>query len=145
MLTSNCGDASEVAPGIYVGGCPDIGCRVYDVIVLAAKEYQPASESFPGVKVIHVPMDDTDPMSNEAARTAIRTAMAVATLRRKGNKILVSCWAGLNRSGLIAALAIKLLYKVNTTQAISVIRNARGSFALNNPAFVRLIGAFSND
>lgn len=142
MLRASHCDANEVAPGIYVGSRPDYEeCRSYEVIVFAAKEYQPSATDFPGIKIIHAPMDDTDPMSKEDTTTALRTAMTVAALRRKGNRVLVTCWAGLNRSGLIAALALKLLYKTNATQAIQRVRNARGPWAISNNAFVRLIGA----
>lgn len=53
----------------------------------------------------------------------------------KGNKILVRCQAGLNRSGLVTALIlIQLGYEPG--DAIDLIRKNRGSIALYNTEYV---------
>jgi hypothetical protein len=52
----------EIAPGLYQGSKPPFGTELkdlgFDVLVLAAREIQPASVYFPGIEVIHAPIDD---------------------------------------------------------------------------------------
>lgn len=59
-----------------------------------------------------------------------------------GEDVLSSCALGLNRSGLISAFTLVKL-GFTGTEAISMIRRARGMGALYNPAFRRIIRAFA--
>ena len=49
--------------------------------------------------------------------------------------MLVHCWAGLNRSGVVSARALMFM-GVPVTDAIARVRAARGAWALSNAAFV---------
>ena len=56
-------DTTEIIPKLlYMGGVPSIGYAVrnagFDVLVLCASEYQPPARDFPGVQVIHCPLED---------------------------------------------------------------------------------------
>jgi len=85
------------------GSAPPPGVRMpFDVIVLAAEEYQP---SLPGFIVIRAPLDDANPSAYE--RALIRaTAKEVANYIRAGKRVLVTCFMGRNRSGVIAGHAL---------------------------------------
>lgn len=68
-------------------------------------------------------------------------ARLVAKHQKKGQTVLVTCYAGQNRSGLVAALALMTL-GMGARPAIERIRAARGPQALSNPSFVNMIQNF---
>ena len=133
-------DADRIAPGLYIGSAPAEETKLpFDILVLAAKEYQPR-EAFAHIAVVHVPLDDNfDHMTRDEVAAAIHVGRNVAVWLRKGQRVLVTCMAGKNRSGLISALALRYRYAANATTAIQAVRRARLG-ALSNPRFVELIG-----
>jgi protein-tyrosine phosphatase len=50
-----------------------------------------------------------------------------------GLRVLVRCRAGMNRSGLIAALALTELTDMTYDQAVQHLRRTRGRYVLYNP------------
>lgn len=134
-------EASEVVPGLYIGSKPAPGRHAFDVIVLAAEEYQPHAMRFPGSEVIHMPLDDAPwrNMRPEEIAGAVRTGEAVARHIRAGRRVLVSCAMGLNRSSLVAAIAMHNAHGMGADEIIMRIRRARGQWALSNPNFEKLL------
>lgn len=75
----------------------------------------------------------------EAARAARGTALAL----RDGRRVLVTCNAGRNRSGLVVVLALLALFpELAPADAVRIVRERRvspdGARALTNEDFVRL-------
>ena len=135
------GAVSEVVRGLYVGSKPPPGRHGMDVIVLAAAEYQPPAHLFPGAEVIHAPLDD-DPrraMTDEEIATATRAAARVSRQLREGRRVLSTCQMGLNRSSLVAALAMQEVYGMSADEIVGKLRRARGQWALSNPNFEKLL------
>ena len=133
--------ANRVVSGVWMGSAPPDGMRVrdggFDVVVLAAAEYQPAASLFPGIEVIHAPLDDARPSKRQIG-IALHAANEVVKRRREHKRVLVTCYLGLNRSGLITALALVQL-GVRPKTAIACVRAARGDRALHNEHFVSII------
>lgn len=119
---------------IAQGSAPPVNVALpFDVVVLAAMEYQPA---LPGFKVLHVPLDDGPPPTR-ADRAIIRgAARRVADHVRAGDRVLVTCWQGRNRSGVISGLAMREL-GVDGRSAAARIRQARNG--LTNPHFYAIV------
>lgn len=141
-LTSPQVDASRVAPGLYVGSRPQPGLyRWLGVIVLCAKEFQPPSYMYPGVMVVHVPLDDdpTRAMRPDEIALAVSTARTLARCLQAHQRVLATCRMGLNRSALIASLTMQMAYDMSPDETIKRIRSVRGPFALRNPGFRWLI------
>jgi hypothetical protein len=65
-------------------------------------------------------------------------ARQVADLVRGGKKVAVNCAAGLNRSGLLVARALIDLGH-EPAQAVFLVRQARGPWALSNVAFAKYL------
>lgn len=133
---------SRVAPGLFVGSKPAPGrYPAFDVIVLAALEYQPAGALFPDVEVIHVPLDDDPrrPMREDEIAAAVQAGRKIARRLRAGRRVLATCAMGLNRSALVAALAMREVYGMSADETIGRIRRARGPWALSNPNFELLL------
>lgn len=128
--------------GLFVGARPPPGrYRWLAVIVLCAREFQPASRRYPGITVLRAPLDDVPGRSlrSDEIDLAISSARTVKRHLESGQRVLVTCAMGLNRSALIAALALRFVYKMGPDEAIGRLRAARGPEALGNPSFRRLI------
>lgn len=140
-------DASEVDRDLFIGSRPPVNRTVqvegFQVLVLCAKEIQPRSAEygFKGTRmlVIHAPLNDAEPTGLEV-ETALAAASDVAKYVGNGEKTLVTCAAGLNRSALVVALALlRLRPNLTPDEIIERIRRRRAPMALNNPYFVELI------
>ena len=133
---------SEVAPRLFVGSKPPPGRHAdVDVIVLMAMEYQPPAELFPGAEVLHAPLDD-DPrrsMREDEIAAAVKMGDRVARRLRAGRRVLCSCAMGLNRSALVAAIAMHDVYGMGADEIVERLRRARGEWALSNPNFEKLV------
>lgn len=129
-------DAHRIAPKLWMGSRPSpAACKMFDVIVLAAEEHQPELNC----KTIRAPMDDGRPTQQEVI-LALKAAKQVNHERSKGRRVLVSCYMGVNRSGLVTALAM-MLNGSSAKSAITRIRQARRApiTPLSNPHFVALL------
>jgi protein-tyrosine phosphatase len=134
----NLNGADHVHGGLWQGSRPPQGKEIadagFDVLVLTAMEYQPPSEAFPGVRVLHTPLDDAEPTAVERSM-AFGASAAVAEALKRGKRVLVTCQMGLNRSGWVVARALQL-GGVSRRESIAMVRRARGSMALCNDDFV---------
>ena len=118
------------------GSEPPVGTKLpFDVVVLAAIEYQP--ESLPGHLTLHAPLDDSGPPPTPTERALIKyAAKDVARRVRAGQRVLVTCHQGRNRSGVIAGLALVEL-GVSGKEAAKRIRRLRNG--LTNRYFYEMV------
>jgi len=134
-------DADPIAERLWQGAWPPEGEYVrlcgFTMLVLCAVEVQPPAQAYPGVVVVHAPNDDTERMTPGQWRGALRAARRVTGEVRRGGRVLVTCAAGLNRSGLVTALVLHELRgsDLGIGRIVEMIRAARQG-ALSNPAFV---------
>lgn len=133
----------RVAPRLWQGAAPD-PTKVYpefDVIILAAHEFQPRMPRFRGT-LIRAPFDDTQRPTATERRIAIRAAREVAKRLRKHERVLVTCQMGWNRSGLVVGLALRMVSRLSGDEIVERIRKARGPDALSNRSFERIVRGF---
>jgi protein-tyrosine phosphatase len=134
-------DANEIIPGIYQGSKPPKGLHLrkadFTVLVLSAMEYQPAKGTYPGVAVVYAPLDDAELTSREW-EIAKKAALQAARAHRSGKKVLITCYQGLNRSGLITALALHMITGNAGAKIVNHIRRCRAG-ALSNSSFTSAI------
>lgn len=112
----------------------------FDCLVLCAAEYQiPAC--FPHMETMAVPLyDDGEPMRPQEPYEAVKAAGRVIRWLGEGKRVLVTCWQGRNRSGLVCALALcKGPEAMTPDKAIAKIRKARGPGAMRNESFVNFL------
>lgn len=137
-------DADEVAPNIFQASIPTRGTLLrdhgFDVVVLCASSYQPPASEFPGVHVIHAPNEDEQdwPPPKFRLQEAMRAAKEVAALVKQGKRALITCQAGLNRSGLVSALVIHLIYGWSGERCVRQVQKRRED-ALFNRQFVAIL------
>jgi protein-tyrosine phosphatase len=116
------------------GSAPPVGVYIpFDVIVLAAQEYQP---NLPGYEVLRVPLDDGPPPDGQTRARIRLAAHAVANRVRAERRVLVTCWEGRNRSGVIAGLALAEL-GLPGARAAGRIRRLRNG--LTNRYFLQMV------
>ena len=140
-------EASRVWPKIWVGSAPAEHAYFggFSLIALCAVEYQPTLDHFPGKVVRPAFRDTSEPLLKEELARVAEAANAVADEVSQGGRCLVTCMAGLNRSALVAALAIKQLSNLSADQIIATIRANRkpypylGETALYNPQFIDIL------
>lgn len=110
----------------------------FDVIVLSADEFQPHKSLICALaaapQIIYAPLDDAQ-LTESEIRIATAAAENVANAYAEGKKILVTCFQGRNRSGLITALAMHLYYGMSGQEAVSIVKKQRKD-VLTNPSFV---------
>ena len=150
-------NADKVGKNLWVGGLPTDPAAVdqnFDALVLASKEYQDIFpvHKYPKTKLILAPLSDepnapTGPSREERA-VAMKAALEVHDLNKKGKKVLVTCAAGVNRSALIAGLSM-VIAGDSAQHAINRIRKHRkpptGSTPLFNPHFQKLLRDVDNE
>lgn len=131
------------ADRLYANYAPCLSRARIKAVVYAARENQPSMpERF---DVIRARLIDDPRMDRYTAELTARCADEVSDLLvgflRRGESVVTSCWAGLNRSGLMSAMT---LVKLGATpaQAVAQVRAARGPSALGNPVFVRIVDAY---
>lgn len=137
----------EVHPGLSVGGhavagpdgwsLPVVVRDEFDVVVslYEAEGHGPAD----GVEHHYHRMADADLLGRDAVEVA-RLAHLTADRVREGRTVLVRCQAGLNRSSLVAALALVEL-GLQPQEAIDRIRAGRHVNCLFNRSFVEHVRA----
>jgi protein-tyrosine phosphatase len=91
-----------------------------------------------GIHVLRVPLDDVVNPTTSDLRRAAGAAKEVAKLVRSGRRVLVTCAMGLNRSGLVNALALRELTGASGVHCSAHVQNKRKG-ALSNPTFQRLL------
>lgn len=140
-------DATQIGAQVYQGSYanPNLIDRLlarfgFSTLVLCAAELQP-DYSGGCLHIIRAPLDDT----TDQAICAAQFASALRAARRAANasgRILVTCQAGLNRSGLVAALILWMRGAGTMADIINTISERRVtafSHALYNPVFRQLL------
>lgn len=120
--------------------------RVFDVVVFTAQEAIPKPLRAPRGKTAYaLPLDDEfyRPVPSEVATYAHQLAQRLADHVRAREKVLVTCYQGVNRSGLLTALTLMHAYGFSGAQAVQLIRARRkpetGHMVLGNPMFENYI------
>lgn len=132
---------SEIVPGLWQGGVEDgmpLPAHVVHVVSLYRWE---SYRDHPGVRSrLTLTMLDSTSLEDLDGAAIYRAAEWVNACRRglePGQAVLVHCQAGLNRSGVVTALALMLNGDVSSAdEAVELIRTRRSDAVLCNPLFV---------
>jgi len=148
IVVDHCGvPASRIGDRHWQSGFPmpfeDLPKHGIDLVVLAARDAQPTEEDLtfirtkcPGLSIIVCPFDDTTDRAALPGIVKIATGVAARVAQRinEGKEVLITCAAGLNRSGLISGLVLVERYGISGKEAADRVRAARPG-ALSNAVF----------
>lgn len=146
VLAGRPSTANRVHGELWMGAYPPPDSRPgrhFDCLVLCAREYV-VPECFGDMQVASAALnDDGSPMTDDERRAAVRAAGTVIRWSAEGNRVLITCMQGRNRSGLVCALTLcKGPARMTPEQAVRAVRAARGETALVNPDFLRFLHAY---
>lgn len=135
--------ASRIHPRLWQGSKYSLRSRTlvqFRVVVLCADEVQPPLSDFPlGIKVIRCPLrDEETPLSAQDTNQVMHAAQRCARSVLRGRRTLITCNAGLNRSGLVMATTLHLLTGQPGFECARVVQRRRPG-ALYNRTFLREI------
>ena len=137
-------NADPLTETLWQGGAPPQGRAVarhgFRTLVLCAFENQPADSAFPGVKVLRVPLDDSLRVLTAAEQHQIIETAGAMARRMRYSPVLCTCAEGINRSGLLSAVALLLATNSSARDIIEHVRRRRPR-ALSNPNFVAFVEA----
>lgn len=133
---------TEIRPLLWMGGHEWIGPAGEPRQAVVTDEFDLVISLFardghgPGPGVEHLVFEIPDASLNSAQIDGARRLGAIAAEAvRQGRNTLVRCRAGYNRSGLVVGQALIDLGR-SAPDAITLIRERRGSTALHNESFV---------
>lgn len=138
-------DWTEVAPNLYVGGlatnrtrgCATVDCTPghFDFVVSLA---HPEDENGTADThlILHAMADG--PFKGDNVNDVEAASEMVVSRLVMGQKVLVRCMAGINRSSLVAAL-VMIKQGLTADEAINKIRSERSPYCLFNPAYVEYL------
>lgn len=125
-------DIVKVCEHLYFGAMPPNGsdlssvCAGAHVFVCMGEIGDPQNLRFEGASCTHVPVFDNDlPLHPMQRVSFMNTAEQVAERLKKGMNTIVMCRAGMNRSALVCALALKMMGS-DPEEIIGQLRKVRG-------------------
>lgn len=130
-------DYSKIHVRLYQGAKPDLehDYAAFTMIVLCAEEHQPELPNFRG-KLIHAGFNDTDTPTQQDILVAGSAAEVVFRELVGGGTVLVTCYQGRNRSGLVVGLVLGR--RMNGEVALARVRESRPG-ALTNLTYAELV------
>jgi len=135
---------NRLAQGAFPGNTPKI-FEHFDVVVYTAEECQPKFRNLPrGKQAYYAQLDDDiyRPVSQEIERNLWQLAGTCADHVRRGHRVLITCYMGANRSGLLMGLTLMRLNGMSGANAVALIKQRRTSSeqeALSNPMFEQFL------
>ncbi|MGC9540863.1 protein-tyrosine phosphatase family protein [Streptomyces sp. UG1] len=138
---------SEIVPGLWMGGHEFRGRTGQLEFAVVRDEFDlvqtllslPGHGPDPGVEHHVWPIPD-GPLDGTQLAGVIRLAEAACEALDGGRRVLVRCYHGYNRSGLVIAHAL-VRRSQSAEQAIRLIRSRRSPWALHNELFVDYLRA----
>ncbi|GAA2288446.1 MULTISPECIES: protein-tyrosine phosphatase family protein [Streptomyces] len=138
---------NEVVPGLWMGGHEYTGTLGHLEFAVVRDEFDlvqtllrlPGHGPDPGVRHHVWPIPD-GPLDGTQLAGVIRLAEAACEAMDEGRRVLVRCYHGYNRSGLVVAHALMRQGR-SAEAAIRLIRARRSPWALHNDLFVEYLRA----
>ncbi|KPI01181.1 Dual specificity protein phosphatase [Actinobacteria bacterium OK074] len=138
---------TEVVPGLWMGGHEFRDSSGQLEFAVVGSEFDlvlsllrlPGHGPDPGVEHHVWPIPD-GPLDGTQLAGVMRLARAADDALEAGRRVLVRCYSGYNRSGLVVAHAL-ILAGHSADDAIRLIRSRRGPWALHNELFVEYLRA----
>ena len=131
--------ASEILPNhLWMGGLQAFCEVAVDLWVHCAYELRPDGVENTVPRFLWVRLDDSRALTPKELVAAKQAAYEAAGAIRSGQRVLISCSMGINRSGLVAGLALKYL-GWSGAAAIELLRLRRSPKVLAREEYVTIL------
>jgi protein tyrosine phosphatase len=129
----------EIVPNLWMGAWPAYDVKLeYDMIVCVSDNRPNYTVLKNKTVLVWFPFEDSEYQKPDTEKLEQVVKMVVDSVQ-SGKSTLVHCTAGINRSGLIAAMSlVRMGY--DTDKAIALLREKRGEVVLYNDLFERIVG-----
>lgn len=129
--------SNEVVPDLWVGRWDiqpqDAFTAGFEVVIMLEDEARDRVRPPLGGVFLCWPIEDSDQELPDEEILQVVVALVERSVRA-GRPTLITCMGGLNRSGLVAAMALTRLGH-SADEALALLRDARGPYALGNELF----------
>ncbi|MGV4984007.1 protein-tyrosine phosphatase family protein [Streptomyces sp. NPDC001709] len=139
---------NEIVPGLWMGGHEFRGRSGRPELAVVRDEFDlvqtllrlPGYGPDPGVEHHVWPIPD-GPLDGTQLAGVIRLARAANEALDAGRRVLVRCYHGYNRSGLVVGHALAQRGQASPDEVVQLIRARRSAWALHNELFVEYLRA----
>jgi protein-tyrosine phosphatase len=110
----------EIRPWLYIGNYNDTQNKnLLDFKSIQVVLQLAASVKMPGINLLYIPVRDMSPISAEHFKQGVEFVLAE---KEKGNKILVACAAGVNRSSAFCIASLKEAEGLSLLEAFKEVK-----------------------
>ena len=114
---------NEIRPWLYIGDYNDTQNKnLLDRNSIQSVLQLSAPVKLPGINLLYIPVKDLSPISVEHFKQGTDFILAE---KNKGNKILVACAAGVNRSATFCVAALQEAEGLSLIEAFKAVRASR--------------------
>lgn len=122
------------------------GTGGYKLVVFAAKEIAPPPQAFldrvakRGVRIQHMPLLDQYELIPAERFTLSVQVPVIAQAYKRGERVLITCNEGVNRSAFVTALVLNEVHRYGGAEALRIVRTRRvRGRPLENPYYAHLL------
>jgi hypothetical protein len=134
-------EADEIVPNLWQGSWPLPGGYVrasgFTMLILCAVEHQEPATLWPGVEVVYAPNFDDGldehKLNPERLHVALKAARRAAEAIQGGGKVLSTCAAGMNRSGLVTGITLHMMFGWEGDACVDHVRRKRKPWRGHRP------------
>jgi protein-tyrosine phosphatase len=129
--------SNEIVPNLWIGRLEIQPAEAFDagfrVVIMLEEVTRNDVRPPPGDVFLSWPIEDSDERLPDEEMLDVVVDLAARSIRAR-RPTLITCMGGLNRSGLVAAMALCRLGH-SPDEALALVRAARGPYALGNELF----------
>ena len=137
MKASRSPPSNEVVPGLWVGRVEiepeEAFASGFEVVIMLEEVTRDRVRPPRGGIFLCWPIEDSDEQLPDEEDLGIVVDLVERSVRA-GRPTLITCMGGLDRSGLVATIALRRLGH-SADEALELLRAARGPYALGNELF----------
>lgn len=126
----------EIRPWLFIGAYRDTMNKSYlDLNSIRAMLQLAEHVEQPGIVSLYLPVEDVAPISHEHIRRGVDF---IREHKQKGNRVLVACGAGVNRSSAFSAAALKEVDGLGLFDAFKEVKKRHPESMPHEPVWISL-------
>ena len=133
----------QIRPWLFIGSYRDTKNLSYLAFKSIRAMLQLAEQvEQPGITSLYLPVEDLAPISNQHIRQGVDF---IKEHKAKGNRVLVACGAGMNRSSAFSAAALKEIEELSLFEAFKQVKYCHPESMPHKPVWESLCQYYVED